>query len=183
MAVRFAGAPFHLFPNSSRNFFLRVWWSFASKNFELAVSFDPSIFRSNSTKLRDELDHRATTPCFAEKCKYNLCKRLVWMPGYRITKYKAEMCHPTQKLFWAGYSSTRQIRKKCNHPASEASREIANLTERKNQHIPMYGVKEFVCLSVWLWSTLTPIIPGLAKQNGPKNWSLIYKDKNTIKII
>ena len=30
----------------------------------------------------------------------------------------------------------------------EASREVANLTERKNQITPVYGVKEFVCLSV-----------------------------------
>ena len=33
-------------------------------------------------------------------------------------------------------------------PASEASREVANLTERKNLHTPVYGVKEFVRLSV-----------------------------------
>ena len=31
---------------------------------------------------------------------------------------------------------------------SEASREVANLTERKNLHTPVYGVKEFVCLSI-----------------------------------
>ena len=31
---------------------------------------------------------------------------------------------------------------------SKASREVANLTERKNPHTPEYGVKEFVCLSV-----------------------------------
>ena len=30
----------------------------------------------------------------------------------------------------------------------EASREVANLTERKNPHTPVYGVKEFVRLSV-----------------------------------
>ena len=35
-------------------------------------------------------------------------------------------------------------------PASQASREVANLTERKNLHTPVYGVKEFVCLSVCL---------------------------------
>ena len=34
---------------------------------------------------------------------------------------------------------------KCSHP--EMSREVANLTE-KNTHTPVYGVKEFVCLSV-----------------------------------
>ena len=30
-------------------------------------------------------------------------------------------------------------------PPSEASREVANLTERKNLQTPVYGVKEFVC--------------------------------------
>ena len=35
-------------------------------------------------------------------------------------------------------------------PPSEASREVANLTERKYPHTPVYGVKEFVCLSVGL---------------------------------
>ena len=29
-------------------------------------------------------------------------------------------------------------------PASEVSKEVANLTERKNAHTPVYGVKEFV---------------------------------------
>ena len=33
-------------------------------------------------------------------------------------------------------------------PASKANREAANLTERKNPHTPVYGVKEFVCLSI-----------------------------------
>ena len=33
-------------------------------------------------------------------------------------------------------------------PASEASREVENLTERKNPHTPVYGVKKFVPLSV-----------------------------------
>ena len=37
---------------------------------------------------------------------------------------------------------------KINPPASEASEEVANLTERKNPHTPAQGVKEFVCLSV-----------------------------------
>ena len=30
----------------------------------------------------------------------------------------------------------------------EASREVANLTWRKNPQLPVYGVKEFVCLSI-----------------------------------
>ena len=50
-------------------------------------------------------------------------------------------------------------------PASQASREVTNLTERKNPHTPVYGVKEFVCRSV---VNLTPIISGLAEQNGLK---------------
>ena len=33
-------------------------------------------------------------------------------------------------------------------PASNASMEVANLTERKNPHTPVNGIKEFVCLSV-----------------------------------
>ena len=31
-------------------------------------------------------------------------------------------------------------------PASEVSREVANLTARKNPHTPVFGVKEFVRL-------------------------------------
>ena len=54
--------------------------------------------------------------------------------------------------------------------ASEASREVENLTERKNPHTPVYGVKEFVCL----WSTLTPIISGVAEQNGLKKCQVLY---------
>ena len=37
-----------------------------------------------------------------------------------------------------------------NPPASEVSREIANFIKRKNPHTPVYGVKEFVYLSVCL---------------------------------
>ena len=39
-------------------------------------------------------------------------------------------------------------------PASKGSREVANLIERKNPHTPVYGVKEFVCLSVRLSITI-----------------------------
>ena len=51
-------------------------------------------------------------------------------------------------------------------PASEASREVSNITERKNPRTPVYGVKKFVCLL----QTLTPIISGLAEQNGLKSF-------------
>ena len=44
-------------------------------------------------------------------------------------------------------------------PPRETSREVANLTERKNPHTPLYGVKKFVVLSVCLWSTLTQLSP------------------------
>ena len=37
-----------------------------------------------------------------------------------------------------------------NPPASEASRVVANFIERNYPHTPVYGVKEFVCLSVYL---------------------------------
>ena len=54
-----------------------------------------------------------------------------------------------------------------NPPASKASREVANSTERKNLHT-LYSriVCLSACLSVRLWQTLTPIISGLAEQNG-----------------
>ena len=38
----------------------------------------------------------------------------------------------------------------CLFLASEASREVGNLTKRKNLHTPVYGVEEFVWLSVCL---------------------------------
>ena len=60
-------------------------------------------------------------------------------------------------------------------PASEASRKVANLTERKNPHTPVYGVKEFVCLL----QILTPIISGLAKQNGLKKIFHLTRPKTT----
>ena len=50
-------------------------------------------------------------------------------------------------------------------PASEASGEVANLTERKNLQTHVNGVKEFFHLSVL---NFDPIISGLAKQNGLK---------------
>ena len=49
-------------------------------------------------------------------------------------------------------------------PLNEDSREVENLTESKNQDTQVYVVKEFVCLS----TNSTPIISGLAEQNGLK---------------
>ena len=64
-----------------------------------------------------------------------------------------------------------------------SSREVANLTERKNPHAhaPVYGVKEFVRLSVCLLQTLTPIISGLAEQNGLKFFIDIFGKMNVLK--
>ena len=44
--------------------------------------------------------------------------------------------------------------KSLNPPASEESREVANLTDSKNPHTHVYGFKESVCLSTNLhqWS-------------------------------
>ena len=41
-------------------------------------------------------------------------------------------------------------------PASIVSGKVANLTERKNMHTSLYGIKKFVCLSVYykLWPQL-----------------------------
>ena len=69
--------------------------------------------------------------------------------------------------------------------AREANREVSNLTERKNPQTPVYGVKEFVCLSVSLLQTLTPIISGLAKNHLKKSlqlWlpELFFLQKQTI---
>ena len=47
-------------------------------------------------------------------------------------------------------------------PASEGSREVANLIERKNPHTPVYGVKEFICLSVCLF-VCNKFLPHLAQ--------------------
>ena len=52
-----------------------------------------------------------------------------------------------------------------NPPAREASREVKNLTERKNLHPPNMVSNS---LSVYLLPNLTPIISRLAKQNGLK---------------
>ena len=50
-------------------------------------------------------------------------------------------------------------------PAREVSSDVANLTERKNPHAPVNGVKEFVCVSV---TNFDPNFSGLAEQNGLK---------------
>ena len=50
-------------------------------------------------------------------------------------------------------------------PASEASREVANLTKRKNSHTPVgvYGVKEFVCFLAGNNYPNSPLLHGCMK--------------------
>ena len=63
-------------------------------------------------------------------------------------------------------------------PLSEASMEVGNLTERKNSHTPYMVSKN---LSVCLLQTLTPIISGLAKQNGLNFFYNIFGKMNFLK--
>ena len=58
-------------------------------------------------------------------------------------------------------------------PASKASREVANLTERKNPHTPVYDVKEFVCVCPSVIN-FDPTYLGLAKRNGKKILGLLF---------
>ena len=51
-------------------------------------------------------------------------------------------------------------------PESEASREVANLTERKNMHTYVYGVKEFVCT---YWPEVCPEIGKIMGVREKKN--------------
>ena len=65
-------------------------------------------------------------------------------------KFACEQCAYKcgKNQFWK-YHQFMQI---LGYPSeSKAIREVANLTERKNLHTPIYSVKEFVCLSVCLW--------------------------------
>ena len=65
----------------------------------------------------------------------------VWCRDKETTKEEETESRNKQVQFGSKYC-------KCLSPASEACREVANLTERKNPHTPTYGVKEFVCMSV-----------------------------------
>ena len=102
----------------------------------------------------------------AIKCPYFSCiLTLLWVSEYRYpnnrTSKKTNRCMPGIQM-----PNYLNMGKMLSYPpASEASGEVTNLTERKNQHTPVYGVKEFVCLSACLWSNFNPIISGLAEQN------------------
>ena len=114
-------------------------------------------------------------------------------PQFCLTKWQHEqtwlsntgdtnLCRPSHKPYCFSDLKTKIGKQFLNYlPASVASRELANLTERKYPHTPVYGVKEFVCLSVCLsvrlWQTLTPIFSGLAEQNGLKKIYKIYCKK------
>ena len=67
----------------------------------------------------------------------------------KSTKNTEYEMHLILMVVGRGESNTYQVNiTKFYTPASEARKEEANLTERKNLHTPVYGVKEFVCLSV-----------------------------------
>ena len=56
----------------------------------------------------------------------------------------------------------------CYPPVSEESREVANLSKRKNPHTHVYGVKEFVYLSVRTeWAEIF-FRTSMAKRHVPK---------------
>ena len=59
-------------------------------------------------------------------------------------------------------------------PVSEASREVANLTLRKNPHTPVNGVKEFFCLQIGdstVAQSTFPKLPGMQVEESQK-WSV-----------
>ena len=68
-----------------------------------------------------------------------------------MTEIDPEMMVKKDVLLWIeGFFQKKLVKngQLFDHPASKASREVANFIERKNPHTPVYGVKEFVCLSV-----------------------------------
>ena len=67
-----------------------------------------------------------------------------WTPDYCILCLLCWSKYPDD----IGNLNTRQVKVYFYPPASEASREVENLNWIKNPHPPVYGVKEFVCLSV-----------------------------------
>ena len=66
---------------------------------------------------------------------------------------------PANQLYISPASLEFNLEKLSYPPASEASRELANLTERKNPHAPVYVVKKFVRLL----QTLTPSYLGIGR--------------------
>ena len=52
-----------------------------------------------------------------------------------------QFCDEKLLFGWVGNACKKIIQVSHNPPASKASREVANLTERKNLHTPVYGVK------------------------------------------
>ena len=58
--------------------------------------------------------------------------------------YMPDSCKQSLKCFYIHPSLPHKLMQF----ASEASRDVANLTERKNLHTPEYGVKEFVYFNI-----------------------------------
>ena len=82
------------------------------------------------------------------------------------SKWKTIRVNILQRLLLTAHSRSVSFIFDCP-PVSKASREVANLTEKKS-NIPVYGVKEFVCLSV------TNFDPNYL--TGRTEWAEIFKD-------
>ena len=75
--------------------------------------------------------------------------QLSWTAAQQAwTNWGSKSIWSTKKYFFLFWWSS-VIKYLFNPPGSEASKEVVNLTERKNLHTPLYGVKEFVHLSVY----------------------------------
>ena len=75
-------------------------------------------------------------------------------------------------------SSGKQNRSKGYPPMSEVSEEVANLTERKNKHTPVYGVKEFVFLSVINFDP-NYFRTGIVGYSGAKRYNSSHANRST----
>ena len=110
-------------------------------------------------------------PCLWLRMRHNFSSWFQLIHIFTLKFWFKIFFHKILGLKWTAFQPLKGLQENTPfffHPFCEASREVANLTERKNLHTPAYGVKEFVCLSVCLWQALTPITSGLAEQNGLK---------------
>ena len=96
------------------------------------------------------------------KVKMYFCCEMIWKQNFLFfipnmislqalsNSYNLSGLYFSVILFWFSFSALPDvwIYFLVLSPVSEGSRELANLTERKNLHTPLHVVKEFVCLSV-----------------------------------
>ena len=95
------------------------------------------------------------------KVKMYFCCEMIWKQNFLLfipnmiylqALSNSYLIPPLWTLFYFGFISLTspmyEFISSSYPPVSQGSRELANLTERKNLHTPLHGVKEFVCLSV-----------------------------------